>query len=102
MLSKAQKNLILELCSGRVICERQGCEVGRLCYSTAKVTELPHCYHRPRAVNKQTVWVLMSDGLIEKKIVWPDHANPKEVYVLSEKGLKLDLRELLRSRSNGC
>ena len=101
MLSKAQNKLILELRSGRVVCERQGCETGRLCYSTAKVTELPHCYHRPRTVNKQTVWVLMSYGLIEKKTVWPDHANPQEVYVLSKKGLSLDLRELLRSRSNG-
>ena len=98
MLSKAQNKLILELLSGRVICERQGYKEGRFCYETAKVTELPHCYHRPRTVNKQTVWALMSDGLIEKKTVWPDHANPKEIYVLSEKGLKLDVRELLKSR----
>ena len=96
MLSKEQKKLILELCLGRVICEDWS--GGKYYYSTAKVTELPHCYHRPLTVNKQTVWALMSDGLIEKKTVWPDHANPKEIYVLSEKGLKLDLRELLKSR----
>lgn len=86
MLSKAQKKLIDELCTGRVICERQGCEAGRFCYSTAFISKVPHGYILPRTINKQTVWALMSDGLIESTTVWNDHPNPKEVFVLSSKG----------------
>ena len=90
MLSKAQNKLILELCSGRVICEDWS--GGKYFYTTAKIDDsLSHTYGFPRNVNKQTVWALMSDGLIEIKKVWNWHDNPKEVYVLSEKGLKLDL-----------
>ena len=93
MLSKAQKKLINELCTGRVIVE--DCCDGKLSYSTAKVMSIPHGYYRPRRANKQTVWALISFGLIEINTIWNDGPYPpREVYVLSSKGHEIHADEI--------
>lgn len=84
--SKAQQIILNELRRGRIIYEDKHDQWGhRLSYWTAAIyDEYPHCYELPRRCNKQVVWALLSLGLIETKILWPEHSNPKEVYVLRE------------------
>lgn len=87
-LTKAQKGLLRELREGRIIYEDRSYEAHRglrIHYWSAGVSEnCPHMYSFPRKVNKQTVWVLLSYGLIEKTTLWQETKSPVEVYALVE------------------
>ena len=79
-VTSAQKRLIEKLHVGFVIVEYE-CR-GKLSYTTAQIcNEHPHCYNWPEYVNKNTVWALLSIGLIKVDTAWPEHENPIKIYV---------------------
>jgi hypothetical protein len=73
-LSAAQLDLIDELRAGYVIYEKQARARERFSYITAQIDNVaPFAFLSPRRVNKQTVFALLSLGLLEEFRPWHEY-----------------------------
>ena len=85
-ISAAQQRILDELKKGKVIIEAN--YKGTLKYETSYISkDCPWGFGRPRRVRKESVWVLISLGLIEEEpLPWPNRSMTTiyKQYVLQE------------------
>lgn len=75
ILTQAQQNIVDKLKDGYIVVESY--YDGKLHYEIARVTAQVCAYGMPRSVRKESVWILMSFGLIEEVKLWGENCIPK-------------------------